>query len=79
MGMEYLCWLFDDTCCTVRIRLIPYSLKIWRELNLVDWPQPVSTKIFADINLVDDYRIKVNLDTPMCLVLTHASALVLNY
>ena len=28
---------------------IPYSRKIWRELNLADWPQPARTKILADL------------------------------
>jgi hypothetical protein len=27
---------------------IPYSRKIWRELNLADWPPPARTKILAD-------------------------------
>ena len=35
---------------------IPYSRKIWRALNLADWPQPASTQILADLNLADDAR-----------------------
>ena len=34
-------------------RHIPYSRKIWRELNLANWPQPARTKILADFNLAD--------------------------
>ena len=37
----------------VSVYNIPYSRKIWRELNLADWPQPARTKIFADFNLAD--------------------------
>ena len=41
---------------------IPYSRKIWRELNLTDWAQPARTKILADFNLVDDlYSHALNL------------------
>ena len=33
---------------------IPYiSQKIWRELNLADWPQPAKTRILAIFNLAD--------------------------
>ena len=35
---------------------VPYSRKIWRALNLADWPQPASTQILTDLNLADDTR-----------------------
>ena len=36
---------------------MPYSQKIWWELNLADWPQPAWTKILVDFNLADDQSL----------------------
>ena len=32
---------------------IPYRWKIWRELNLADWPQPARIKMLPNFNLAD--------------------------
>ena len=40
---------------------LPYSRKIWRELNLADWPQPAWTKILANFNLAVRYGIAIRI------------------
>ena len=46
---------------TSTLLYIPYSRKIWRELNLADWPQPAWTKILANFNLVVRYGIAIRI------------------
>ena len=49
---------------------ILYSQKIWWELNILDCPKPVQTKILVDFNLVEDQAQPRHPYMP-CLVLAH--------
>ena len=50
---------------------VPYSRKIWRELNLVDCPKPARTKTLADFILADDQARPRHAPAPR-FGLTHA-------
>ena len=47
-------------CQTIQ-KVLPYSRKFWRELNLVDWPQPAWIKISVDFNLAVRYGIAIRI------------------
>ena len=60
--------------CITCVKKAPYSWKIWRKLNLADWPQPASTKKYWQILIWRTTRI--DLDTPTHLVLSCALSLI---